>query len=836
MQSGVASVPSNPTNVPAGKRVTIIDRRVKPLVNAHAGSHLFAMKLGWLIILLLCCARGVTADWNRELDSLESWLTGQNGWNRTRLAAPLSLELEGGHLEWEKGLARRIVFPFLGDSLQLVELYGRGHWRLGSPDSLEARSLQAFTGKLPFEDKPGRMTLLLAGEHDFLQGTTFREASGFTFDFLRPRADLDHLAFRQHEGGALALWALHRARGGHPEDFVWMVDPGSDRTWYQADGQSALHEPLHSGSQVQVPLMRHMRPAVEAALAHPGYPEAAWTILDQQLHTSDGTNGSIKWRARFQILPERGLPLVWLLLDPEVELTAVARQGVDLPLELLDHGTGSILLGVPDSCDTLLLELDGTSPARTIDHESGQLAIPRNWFPRAPWWHAVFPVEWSQEDGQELECMARGHEGLLIGDARLPLLMSRPANRSSKLDSLLVVGHTEWRPALSSRRPMAPEPDPLAVDYIDAGAALPPVSRSVHNGFGTDGRWSLGQGADSVLQAELALLSSREELVQAHGMLRTWLGGSEAVWIPEVDPDRRQRNRERALLTEHDLPPRELPALDAAVWQGAQDHAALDRLETLALVWAQPRQSRAGASPRWMAAGWSRAVGLLLLAEVRGEASARALRRRAREWELNRFRPHQEASFPLLGERAEGSWYSRDVQDAQAWRFCLLLESLRWRLRDPAGSNDRRYFALLRELRPHVRSPRDWRNPVHSLASGLATALDRLHLLAAAGFLDQDECISWLLQELARTSYPNLRVGVGKLAVGDGMAQIRIEQKEPLEQGILPLLLGTDAGYSLVHLAYSRQDELFTLPVKASELREWSPDPGVSQLARIRTR
>lgn len=771
----------------------------------------------FLIMLFLPVVLQATT-WSEHAASLDQWLASKPVLERARVDKPL--ELIPGELVWERGLLRRSWLPFFGDSLLMIEAYGRGRWQISGDTQEEVSRLASYAGRKGFDEKPRRMILLLPATEEIRDLPEFKAPGRITLDFLRRDLDQRHPALAVREDGPALLFAQHLAATGYSKGFLWCLNPANETLHFRAAGQEALTAALHGGSRVRVPWLRRTRPAVSSSSSHPGTPEAAFRILNPQLDLAPQEAGLIPWNYQAELLPQPGLDFVWLKLDQSVEVEAAVG---------VDH-KGSLLL---IDCDTkngnCTVSFKGSTAIKQVIERDGELDLPsqKALFPAEPWWHPATSLSLSVEGMSPLQL--KGLESRRWTNRYLRSLLDQLevrrtlASERMWLDSEFAINERRNQALLEQRQLNRQK------EYVDAGGEMPAVDSGAHGGMDSWLSRSVGENSDSLMLANRRAFSTREELEAAAALLEGWLGPQEAPRIEAVKSRRALDDLHKRRMADSDL----AEALPACItlpdWTSTSDHAALRRLEALCHTRLEQVELRAAIMPDWIAAGWSRSVALLLMDDLRGSDVSRRLRAEAINKLNSAFRPHQARSSLAAGSSAEGSWRNQDVNDQLAWRFALVLENLRWQLMDPETISCETWPDLLARVAEEIRSPRDWRRPEHSLTGCI------LGFVKDNQLMDEDrssELASWLAGEWERTIFPEINL---KLVGSDsGMTLVECSSDGAGQGVVLPLLIDNGQRMQLLLLRITDQPSWFPLDLPSKDIRAWRVDPGASLLARIR--
>jgi hypothetical protein len=756
-------------------------------------------------------------------------------------AASLELTLPLGRLTWEEGRIRVLALPLAGDTLLLVELGGAGRLELDLADSLEQVALRASLGRHAAGRRLKRATLVLdrlPPSWEDLDWRPLRPALPWLpLPGFADRRRLD----RPHPDNPLLQPA---AAGGR----LWLhTDPGGLEL-AQHDGQAWLQRQLRPGSSLDLPITCVHVPGREGAPWRPG-PDPSWLppclhepapLVDSLWLDLEADGSRLGWTLTLD-LAEGGTPL-WLLLDARARLERAEWLSGSGSARSAVHSRGrSIWTGSP----WLLVEreegrpagarllLSGSSPRGAILQESpGQRRATRaNWFPRLPWPAADEPV--LRSTGADLPVLSvEAGADLGLNPQRL-IIEERPRE---DLGPELALCWTPLRQRAARHQPASVQAPHQAGDI---GNLELPRERQVRPPSHEEPAEpvDLVQGRDTLALAILGERPLLEELSKAAARLHAWLGPlPQPVHVLERVGTRPGRREEEERLAAHGLPPHLPLEVNAQDLRSPLPEARLARLEALCRAWWLPATAEDEAAPRWIRWGAARACALLLIEEQQGSGQARDLRQGALASELAAFRSKVAASLPALGERAEGGWQSAEVQERHAWRFALLLEHLRWRMRDPETLDDAAYRAFLRDLMDRLREPLDRRRPLHELKSAMADFLVANGLLERSGFGDAPTVWAWLDGELSRSRVPVLRVTPGRVDSPEGprVALRAVWDQTPPPHTVLPVLLRTVGGWSAWSLKAAAREEHFVLPVDPAELRGLEVAPGGSLRARIK--
>lgn len=807
-----------------------------------------------LLALLLLAAWPARASRLEDLDRALAQLHHPTLGRQARVV-DLKLPLAAGSLVWERGLCRVLPLELEGDSLLVVELSGRGHLRLGFPDSLEQVAVRASLGRKAGDKRLRRATLVLESwpEGWPAQADWLALKKRWLRDSARPFHGHGRLARLEPDNPLLRQAA---PATGTRSSSLWLLGDPDQWIWEQEGGWARLSRPLHDGSSLYAPVtaLRWPSPGEPAEESRrPG--DSCVPELPPRLHrpASPGPEGhprcltvtaqgsDLRWTL-VQEADSDSTRLLFLHLDPRAELDSAlwtdgrTRQPASTSRELKSVAPGPwLVVERPASGPPRHLRLQGHSPRSLAVVEGPGLrrAGRAAWFPRSPWWQETQPFRLEDPDSLFPAWLTAGLEGKtddgglarLWPEERLPL----PLGDSAALC---------WTPLREQAAFQAPQaarlrhltPDIANLDLPREREVRAPERNSPVEPL------DLGQDADTLTHGMLQEAQVLVELAAAARRLEAWLGPPPHTVLlcerlgPAAD---RREELENQLACE--LPPEEPLEIDARRLRSATQEARLLRLETLCRGWWLPLRPADEAAPRWIRWGAARACALLLLEEDRGAAAAAGLRQRALESQLSLFRPNREAALPALGERAEGVWRSAETQDLLAWRFALLLEHLRWRLRDPLSLSDGEYRRLLHELLLRQREPDRPESPLRAWKQALADFLVANGLLERSGFGDVRSLWTWLDFQWRSAELPELWLETGQVESAEGprLALRARWNTTPVPGTVLPVLARTTAGYTAWNLRAVAREEQYLLPLDPADLLGLEIAPGGSLSVRL---
>jgi hypothetical protein len=822
------------------------------------------MLLAVCLLLLASPARAGEAE--RFAATLSRLLehAGQPHFTETAEAVGLELDLPPARLRWERLELWRQALVLEGDTLWQVLFEGRARLVTGEPAAGErVRRALLLASPLPPELAALTWTARPA-----------RGLPGALGDWRRARhwaalGDVD-------PDNPLLLWA------GARQPLCWLefdaeglrylaTGPAPNGRWSrQAHSGSRLHWPIGTGDPTgeALPPTRVQRLALRA-LADP------WLQTDWELRL-EATVG--------------GARLLWLRLDPLATVDSLWRSGNrDRRPQPLLRGGGRALASSPawialplePGCDSLRLGALGHAPDRLLRVESASRSeLPlRAWFPQPPagqpplvqelhvegpagfdWWSPAGPLP-LQDAGE-----GRWRGALRIAAPRRPALVPLAADRLEG-DSLLQLAW-QRRAAIvtephSARRggPFDYERELLARerDFLPPDPAL--QADQEYDSADPNRPSAAPPGREPLRQeAEAARRWRREdahtELRAARQALEQLLGAPPAplLLVETRNPEQGRQSELRRLLALGT--PAEWPAqLEEGRLSDPAPHRRLARIEALARQWWPPEGPLAAPdepgqpAPRWLRWGLARHCALLVLEDLGRVEEAADLRRDALNRELDRFRGkgrpfwqqlmHEEPP-PLwslaMGERAGGLWRSASVQEDLAWRFALLLEHMRWRLRDPQSLDDRDHRLWLRLLRETEPAGEGSGGALAFFRDVSEAWLDAAGLREASGWpREAGGFAAWLQAELRQVDVPRLQLSLGEALI-DGQPRLLLEVRreddgeDPLT---LPLWLQFGSQSRLQLLVVRSGVERFLLDGDPAMLSGWQAAPLASLIARI---
>jgi hypothetical protein len=734
-------------------------------------------------------------------------------------AAGLVLPLAAGSLDWERGACRVLPMVVEGDSLWVVELTGRGLLRLSFDDPVEQIALRAAAGRKAGTWKL-RRALLVLDEIPAAWPDPSRWQPLARRWPRRPPRPVEHNGRLDQPGPDHPL--LDRASS------CWLWTEPDGLLWREGPGRGWLFRPLHDGSSLDVPVAR---------LSGDSGPPDWGCALDSLQLRLDGSPLALRWEVALDL----GAPTsTWTALQLSATASLDSAAWADgRPARVTRRLGGSqpgpwLLVETPAAGR---LRLSGSSPrGLAVDERAGTRRAARSaWFPVPGAGQAPVPFRLEDPAGvlpawqvTDLRQRADGRAASrLFPEERV----ATPLGAGARL-CWTPLRHQSGRHLPEAARPPRHVPLLEDLELPRERDARPPSRDSALEPL------DLAQGADTLSQGILQEEEVLTSLAAAALRLEGWLGEpARPVTLLERQGPEPTRRDEIDQLLRWELPPEEPLEIGARALRSGAPEDRLRRLEMLCRGWWLPVAWADEAAPRWIRHGAARACALRLL-EEEDPAAARRLREEALERQGSVFRPHASASLPMLGERAEGGWRSADTQDGLAWRFALLLEHLRGRLRDPAGLDDGSWLRLMAGLAPRLREPLKPGKPLEDLRQALADGLVAEGVLETAGFRDVRELWSWLDNQWTRSSLPGLQVVTGRVETEEGprLALHATWTEDPHPGTAIPVLLRLPEGMRLFTLRAELREERYLLPLDPAEVEGLEVAPGASLPARVTIR
>jgi len=729
-----------------------------------------------------------------------------------------SVPLACGRLDWEGGRCRMLALPLGEDTLLVLELNGRGVLHLEVADSLEALSARASLGRRWQRQKVREVCLVTRRLPKPLGELAWAKAGG-SLPFLPPRPFFGRRRLeRLHPDNPL----MSRWPGPDP---LWLCTSPDDWVLRQREDGWRLSRPLHEGSRIEALAFQspqHLEVAWLAPTFH------AWpAVADSQVLRVEKVGGNLRWQLDLWHRAST-LPLL-LMVDPASTLNQAYGTKGDLkamlPVDVRRDGPW-LVVEADSKTPGDRLRLRGHTPAvRVRENTARRMACSgANWFPRLPWWEKAIPTR-VEDPGLVLGFSGKASWSAAL-DGRAPqLLLPLPAHARVLTEDLTLCWTPLAEQAARHRSTWTPPPKHTgAIEDLSLRRdrdVRPPGHEAAAEPV------DLAQGQDS-LSAGMLGEDGGALLAAAAERLREWLGSplhGLRIWERSQEGD---RNDEREALRLHDAPPgaplevstRDLRSGDAA--------AQLRMLETLCLGWWEAPNMESAAEARWLILGAARACALRLLEDLRGAEWPADLRREALRREAAAFQPMAFASLPVLGDRAEGSWHSAEVQDRLAWRFALLMEHLRWRLRDPITLQDTLYQDFLRDWRLRRQEAMAPRRPLDDLATALGGVLVGEESLETCAFDGVTELRAWLDAQWRQASLPEAAVEIGRVDTAEGpRLLLRVQWEDhPPASTVLPVLLDSGGALYSYALRCTAREEQFLLPLDPDQLMGVEVAPG----------
>lgn len=791
-----------------------------PWSAAFAGKGLVALSL---------CLMGLVS-------TVSAWSITRHGELGRQLRNPLqarrcetgsfTFELSCGSLHWKEGRCRLLPLALDGDTLYAWELVGSGVLELQIEDSLETLSARAGLGKRWSRLKLRRVCLLTRDKPEALADKPWESVQPL-LPFLPQRP----------------FHATRQLERLHPDNPLFWLDEDPAALWLSGDpGDLVLRQttrewrlsrPLHEGSRIEEVITQRPRPR-EAAWLAPTF-HSPPCVADSQWLEVEAIGERLSWTWHAFLRPGAGPCFV--MLDPAARLESPAwlrgQEKARHPVSLEREGAWMVVER-PDSSSSWSLELKGSLPRVRVREDSPrQLACSAaDWFPRFPWWEPSLPT--TLRDPQQVMGWGETWRGSL--DGRGPSrLLPLPAN-GTRLTQDLTLCWTPLADQASRPRPMWTPPPRHTGDIADLELKRDREVRPPGHEEAAEPR-DLAQGQDSLSSGMLGEDGGRE-LAWAAEQLSRWLGspGFPVQLWERSHALGRDGERDRLLLKESPgLLPLEISTRDL---RSAEAGARLRVLESLCLAWWEAPSPESFGEARWISLGAARACALRLLEWRNGVELPSRLREDALAAEGLSFQPKAFASLPWLGERCEGDWSSREVQDRMAWRLALVLEQLRWHLRDPGTLGDSLYLDLLagwRERRGEAMSPR---RPLEDLTTTLGGILVGGALLESSAFQTLPQLRSWLDHQWTQSALPAVLVESGRVEGPQGpRLALKVEWESSVPAGtVLPILVRGERGIESFTLRCTRQEESFLLPLDPAHVTGMEIAPGGSLPARVRTK
>lgn len=826
------------------------------------------LRTAFACLLLVAAGRSAAADPFAEALGwlLDEAVSGE--FVEEAASAALVQDLAPARMAWERLDLRRRPLALEGDTLWQVLLEGRGRLACDGGVAKVRRAL-LLASPLPadlaaLDWRPLRQGGPLAAFGDMARRKALAE-----LDWIDP-------------GNPVLDWAAAPDRG---QPFLW-IEFDEDGLRHEAAGEPPAirwTRELHGGSRLDWPLVAGDPDGARA----PAPSFGRLTLLataDVWLRTG--------WELRLEARCG-GARLLWLQLDPVAALDSLWRvdgDGARRDLPAL-RGGGRALGSEPPwvavpleaGVDSLLLEARGSAPDRLLREESAaRSGIPGwAWFPRpaalpsSQRLHVESPVGWvwwspsgpllRRVDGERASAAQRIDLPRPVGLVPLAAarLESEPPPALAWSSSTRLARRAEPRSArrtgffdygedlLAKERDFLP-PDPTwqADEEYDSSDPNRPAAAPPGRDDGT---------GEALAARRWRAEDGRSELVAGAAALERLLGPPPApLLLVESRGEERGRDAEAGRLL-RGPGPRDWPEqLEDRRLRGGAPHDRLARIEALARQW-WPADGPLGQADRpglpaarWLRRGLARACALLALEDLGAVDDAADLRREALARELERFHPGPGEAFVdrLLasdqpgvspgslgaGERADGEWRSEAVLDRLAWRFALLLEHLRWRLRDPATLDDGSWRAFLRILASTAPEAGEATGGEAFFADYAEAWLDASGLRERAHFArDDGGFAAWFDRERSRDDVPVLELELGSAPL-EGRERLLLECRsaaggDPL---VLPVWLRFGEVSSLQLLVIRGGSERFPMDGDPAALTGWQAAPLSSLIARIR--
>ena len=774
--------------------------------------------------------------------------------------ADFDLNIGASHLSFD-GRLHLLPLEIFGDTLYQIYLDGKGKLILPEPAAAERELVSAQLSAPPVE---------LKVKHVF----------GF-FDPLPP--ELAHLDWERHQAGILTRMGqrrharcLRHTGDAHPviewltlrstgqEDFRWLRVDKEDLIVRSASGLRNVQLcsiPARPGSVIQKPLY-HILPHEGDLSQDPIWFE--WPGHGSRLDLQVEAIGDrlLEWTVTLHMDLEDEHKLLALRLDPTCSLTdlRVVCDGWEIPCtswRVKDAGLSATDLPlVILHCEETLsgrvtIEACGSSSLQLLMGRGKRLEVLR-----ARCWHLAPVNTWI--DSCSVTVTGDEHFSWWTARGRVPTQETEEGLWSGSTEASCLrapVLHAESQELLQRETQIAIAREPLRNrkameepvrkntgqwEYNNQSVVTRTRSLVPPNPFERPGQIlfhdpnfmniedfsTMGDGGDTLASALLGEDQRLAELSYAVSLTSSWLGerNSDCLLVEEhgeASDEEALRSRFYRGYT------RAFPVgvRDKHLWSSTPENL-LVRLEAVCSIWWRQEVALDPAAPDWFADGLSRATALVLLEHIRGWKAASELRQRAITRMASRLSAFAESNRLLYGNRAEGSWLNPDISDQLAWRFAILLENLRWRLRNSENLDDRvwrEYISRIARMH-HV-------GPVTPMlnVSRFSEVSDRL-------LFDEleDSFSEWFAVELERFHVPEIHLELGSVQENTVLRLAR-EDASDEEQVYLPVLLQyADGTHSLLILDNVATEQAFVLPKRATAIEAVSYAPGGSVLAAVK--
>ncbi len=815
----------------------------------------FSLRALFLLVVALCASAQSPGD----LADLISpcW---HPDFNQAVDDAVIHLSIDGSEFDL-RGDWRMQQLPVFGDTLYHIYFTGKGTLLLQDPDVEERNLVSAQLETPPVELKVKEVHFFfdplpaaLASQPWIPYKASVLMKSGYQrhFNALRHTGDahpiIEWLALRSSGGGGFSWARINK------KDFVIRSAKGERNRvlcGLPARPGSVLYKPLHHIFPMDVDLTQD-----PVWIDWPGHAAR----LDLQVEAIGDLR--LDWTASMDLDLDHAVHLFALRLDPRAELNdlRVMQAGLELPCtswRIKDAGLAAtdLPLVIVHSVDVLegriTIVSQGFSPQDILMEKAGdrETLFSRCWHPapvsgwidscsvevkgppQLSWWTTQGRIPTLSVDANVIQghCTVanvlapvlhvEGQELLAHGDniaiARQPLRNRRALEESVRPNV------SQWRydeqSVVSRNRFLLPSSRferPSDISYGDPNLMNVPDFEM------------MDQGSDTLAEALLGEDQRVAELRFAFELASLWLGAREGACL--FVEEHGEPSEEAYLRSRHYRGmERRFPVgiRDQNLW-GNTPEDKLVRLEAVCSIWWQQEVALSPSAPDWFARGLSRACALALMEQMYGWESAAELRTRALNRIASRLTPRSSSSCLLYGDRAEGSWRNQEISDQMAWRFTLILENLRWRLRNGETLDDSSWRDYIRKLaRMHHVGP-------------VTTPLDVSRFIEVSDRLLydllEDSAADWLSNELHRTTTPVLHLEIGS-AQGNTVLRLRRENAEQKDRLYLPVLIQFSNGQqALLTLVNQEDEQAFLLPAESSQISAVTYAPGASVLAEVK--
>jgi hypothetical protein len=754
------------------------------------------------------------------------------------------LALPEGQVRWKRGKIQRRFFVHESDTLHHLLLSGKGKLILEPRDSLNTAALEGFLGKAPFEKTVRTLHLFVSQVPVIMEDWPFeRVKTGKIKGFIKRRKLKGALKAVKslQPGHPLLEWATWQSVH-NPSPFALLVmEPGGMRLRVVSDELQSILKPLFDGSSVLAPIQSArasidqptLQQQISQLLAHASNPSASDASHSSGIRSIHHSfkhlpTGAVDFESIFEL--QGPAPFLFLLLDSAIELE-------QLPPNCL-RSKHSPWLFVQATGGSSSLQLRGHSPSHAV-------GFGRAWLPHPSLPTSSVPTIFAMEPSQKATLYLPPSSFL---SEATPSPETRPSVHPGSTDSIMVISSTPAELPWLDIRPTRDLHPQLKLIRSSGKAVQTASSKERRNTaefsydeelLGADRSFRPPNPMDiyeagvepdlltppvEAAQAALKLMDDElnSELQNSFLALEKILGNPHGtLLLVEGNPPTSRRAQQLGLANKpfgSNFP----AIISSTTLQQASPWARLHRTEVLARQWSPLDADVRRGVPRWFLLGIARTAALIAL-ETQG-VNTRQLRDEALNRETKHFIPKRSSTQALLGERAGGQWMSDPIQSQLAWRFCFLLENLRWRLH----AADAQPTAFLHCLRLENFNP-----DLEKEGLELWFEHQLKPLLAALSPRDPDEELLNFVCLLGLTKPPKLLVSLGKLEGPTGARVVRI-RRVGCPDGLLlsvPVLIESDGAREWKLLESSGADEFF--PLDSKDIQAWQIAPQGNPWVRI---